>query len=38
MKFYSPIHIILVCHDTVAFSNNLRVGFPDIVLNIKNIH
>lgn len=38
MKFYSPIHILLVCHDTGAFSNNLHVGFLVIVLSIKDIH
>ena len=38
MKFYSPIHILLVCHDTESFSNNLHVGFPVIVLNIRDIH
>ncbi len=38
MKFYSPIHIIFVCHDTGAFSNNLHVGFLGIVLSIRNIH
>lgn len=38
MKFYSPIHILLVGHDTGAFSNNLHVGFPGIVLSIRNIH
>ena len=38
MKFYSPIHILLVCHDTGSFSNNLHVGFPGKVLNIRNKH
>ena len=38
MKFYSPIHILLVCHDTGSFSNNLHVGFPGILLNIRDIH
>lgn len=38
MKFYSPIHILLVCHDTGSFSNNLHVGFLDILLSIKDIH
>lgn len=38
MKFYSPIQILLVCHDIGLFSNNLHVGFPDILLSIKDIH
>ena len=38
MKFYSPIHILLVCHDTGSFSNNMRVGFLGILLSIKDIH
>ena len=38
MKFYSYIHILLVCHDTESFSNNLHVDVPVIVLSIRNIH